>query len=737
MSKENPAPNPFLLTPKLVEQLPPSLLFYADRLGVAGYENLTPLLDRRVETRALRGLKDCLTQALTEMNPSSQVNQRIPEEAKQIRERVEELMQMHGLDHFLETRVIEPEALYGFNAPYKKGDANLRWDLSDFGKAVLKVTESYTSPSIFLIAGRAREAAGTKSPASQRKEALDIKSYRMSALNNLLKGSTKADAIPDIDFDLLVVSSDINFHLTDLERLFGHIFKPAEGGWVKVLQSERRPDFSRVEIGIKRRVKYISLGHAFPPGMNGNYDFKNLLLPFLMENFSRADIPILLIPFFHQKENQRMIWGLAVDFFTGFGDIARHRLEKQSWLEKNFAVAFYPFPEISFSLQSPAELLFRLGYVLRTLPWGLKQPIVAESRSNLTQEELEEMLENETNLRRLSKQTQDFFTNQVIYPLRKILDQRSFHYTRRQRLKFGLSLLEDIALGLDGDPVATLLRLLPAGVSFTKSDRYFFATNINIYGFGIFDENGLFPEIGKRLTNADVLKQLKAIIYHYVDHIEGVRDDSRYENYPGKKLFFDFLFELAGGDSSIALELLRPAWCDKQEWDEVRRLYQFRLVALDERFGVKLTLSRKIEQLLSTARKPITAAEIALSLGLATRQVHSALMGLEDKGRVIRFGGWRGQRGEGERGMGVGGGRVYFILPGNTGRLTDYTKYMSPEEKLIWVLERAKSPMTITDLIEVTGVGKSTVGAVIHRLLEEGKLQMVGFKDRHKLWQMT
>ena len=65
MSKENPAPNPFLLTPKLVEQLPPSLLFYADRLGVAGYENLTPLLDRRVETRVLRGLKACLTRALT------------------------------------------------------------------------------------------------------------------------------------------------------------------------------------------------------------------------------------------------------------------------------------------------------------------------------------------------------------------------------------------------------------------------------------------------------------------------------------------------------------------------------------------------------------------------------------------------------------------------------------------------------------------------------------------------
>jgi len=72
------------------------LIPYADALEKTGFDRLIPLLDRKVEQRVFRGLEQCLVQALGKLNPSNQPSQRTPDEEKNIRLEIQELMKKYA-----------------------------------------------------------------------------------------------------------------------------------------------------------------------------------------------------------------------------------------------------------------------------------------------------------------------------------------------------------------------------------------------------------------------------------------------------------------------------------------------------------------------------------------------------------------------------------------------------------------------------------------------------------------
>jgi len=575
--------------PSRVEQFRGSLKTYAEALYHSGRKNLLPMLDKETEKMVFAQLEQIMTKVLDENEVSSQPN-RGPDSAKKIREKVETLMELSHIKKLFNVRIIEPETLYGLHAPHvlrETQEDSRQWALTDIGTAVLSLKKSFLSKSasIFMVAGRARDATGMILPGSKRIEKLDVKTCRLNVIRNLvmLKHADRnlKIQIPQSDFDFVVANGP------DMETIAGVIRKSdlrREYVSVKVNTSSRRP-FSHVDVGYTghSNVKGGSIGEFFYPSNRGNYRQGNGMLPSLMEDGPRADIPILLIPHFHKKEGKWMLWGMALDFFGGYEDVSRHRLENQSWLDGRFATAYYPFPEQAFISGSPRQDLYRLRYAIRSWGWGFKHPIITLPNRKLSEAELDDP----EIVAGLSKETQVFMTEKVIYPLADKFrtDKYVLGYST-QRLKNGISLLTDIAIGLDGDPVATLLRMLPAGFTLTKSNKGYFATNTNIYGFGFFDERGFFPEIGKLLKNPKVRNKLTERIFDYLKYLETPVEKRTNNQTSNRKLFFDFLFELAEGDATLAFDLLRPVWCDEGEWGEVNNSVLARsLIKLDERFN--------------------------------------------------------------------------------------------------------------------------------------------------------
>jgi len=643
------------------------LIPYADALEKTGFDRLIPLLDRKVEQRVFRGLEQCLVQALGKLNPSNQPSQRTPDEEKNIRLEIQELMkkyaEQHGMDPKMmpTMKVIPPDKLYGLAAPLNLFPESM-WMMTDFGRAIHVLKNNYPDLYLFLYAGRARESEGTKSRYFRR-DILPEKSYRLQVLSS-------GEETLNTDFDFLAVTSSVTPNNRQIARLLQEkVFRKSIGNFAEVKQGTSRPGFERVDFGIPgalehdeegilRLVKSTSFGHVFFPGFEGVYNQNNPLLPFLMAN-ARVDIPILLIP--HRgRDGPVMIWGLAVDFFRGFEDVARSRLMQQLWLGHHFSVAFYPFPEFTFPIRFPQQLFFNLRYLFRTIAWGDKQLIV---RTNYPT--LEEDLHN-SKLKDLARATQFYLTNHVIYSLAfEAAADKYFMGTFEQRLRSGFSLLEDIAMALDGDPIATILRLLPAGHCFTEKEQVF-DTNVNIYGLGIIDKKGIWPVLGQRIEeNPELEKRLVSRLKAFIEMMnleekinvltnliltlernEKIRPGSvdtdrlsklsqRKDLYSvlkkyildkepslkniefGRKLFFDFLFEIAGGDPTKVLELLRPVWCSEKDWGDIckRKRYIEGLIEIDDRFRKLRPLSerniKRTKDVMTSFNQPFTLLDVA------------------------------------------------------------------------------------------------------------------------------
>jgi len=740
-----------------LERISPELHPYARVLRNAGYENLIPMLNEEVEGKVLYGLEKCLLQVLHDKNPSSQPRNRKIDDAKDIRAEVEKsIRRVAENGYFPEEiiptiRVIPPEKLFGLCAPINLEEPiKSQLVLTDFGKAIHSLIDRRsgldarpefdrrTGISMFYIAGKARESAETK-PSYRNYDRLSEKAYRISVIREGIGKDNQKNL--HSDFDFLVVApkkpggySMITSYEQIVRSLNNDSYRRDNYGRAEVKTSDRRPGFKRVELSTINMRRREYLGHIFGPAFKGTYAPENRLLPFLMES-ARADIPVLLIPYHHKGDGGWMFWGLAVDFFGGYQDVARHRLEQQSWLNREYSIALYPFPKITFPLDSPQELLFNLGYAFRTWAWGDKQPIMRlPHKPPITEDQLDKV----ENLDYLSRETQQFMTEQVIYPLSKMLRENNHRLgTGNQRVEFGMSLIEDIVVGLNGDPIATILRMLPPGV-LGKSDHTYFDEKTNIYGFGIFDEKGLFPELGRLLTDRTILNKLKKEIFEHDENLERVKDGWG-NKASGKSLLFNFLFEQAEGNSLKALDLLRPVWCNAEEWKTMMDKNFTRLTALDERFGIKVDKVSASEQVLKavmTLQSPITAAEISAQSGKPIGTVFRVLSDLADHGELVRLGGQKTKNEIEQGGLGTGGFKSWFCTPVVNKKLVesgDIFPYLSPREKVVYVLGKT-SGYTVKELMETTLLSVSVIYAVLKILEEEGKAERTGFINRNDLW---
>lgn len=735
-------------------RLSQELLPYAETLRGAGYERLIPMLDKEVEYTVLHGLETCLAKALNMLHPSSLSRERFPNDAKNIRLQMEKLLQELVEKQSLNAailptiKVIPPEDLFGICAPV----GPVISQLTDFGKAIKSLKDKWEDLSIFLYHGRARDSAGTK-PTYRIRDKFKEKTYRIPSLQTLMIKDPTGEKIPS-DFDLLGVAptgSRNNFFPPTYEYIVRkfrqEIFSTKNSGWANVVESARRTGFTRVDFGTLGRhlintigkvvpIKRESFGHLFGPAFKENYDLQHLLLPFLMES-SRIDIPVLLVPHFDKVRSEWMFWGVAVDFFGGFQDVEGKRLGKQSWMGREFLEAQYPFPENTFPLESVQQLVFNLGYALRTWAWDDKQPVIhSQGAPSLSDEQLENPNVVRHTLKLQSKDTQQYLTKQVIFPLSRALKEKNTRLgSESQRLEFGISLLEDIVVGLNGDPIATLLRLLPAGVSFTRNDTDFFNTNTDIYGLGIFDENGLFPEIGKLLSDKSMLNNLKDRIFKFQETVERVKEGwGNNSNASNKGLFFNFLFDLAGGDSSKALELIRPVWCSQLEWEKLLSGKNTkRLIAIDKRFGQEITnisMSKRILEIMSLQESPISLQTLRSQFEESSRtKLNDELDKLMKIGTLTCFG---GELGEGESKVWISTPTIVKDFKEN-GRIF---QYLTPLEKVIKVLLKSSKPMTIDELKETTHLNTSIMRTVLRELEYEGEIELVGSRFKNQLWQL-
>lgn len=729
--------------PRYQVEIPPTLSRYADALRHAGMEPLTLMLDRKIQNAVLGGLERSLSTALQETNPLCQpsANGR-EEEINTIRMLVEKRIGTAGIGNLIAgVRVIPPKDLFNLSAY----DHTNTLVLTDIGRMVLTLKKEWPDLSTFLIAGSARESAGTK-PLDLKREKL---SARFSQLPSLWREMRRNDSLSLTDSDFLLSAPSGSPSLSQIAQLLATtILTRYKKGWAIVKKSSRR-DFERVEFGGAGQQRYnretddftaiprTSLGHLFYAGFEGRHDPSNLLIPALMEN-ARVGIPILLIPHFHEKENKTMLWGLAVDFFGGYQDVERNESINQKWLTEPSSYAYYPFPEMAFPQRSPQQSLFLLGYYLRTWPWNRLQPIMRSSnRSPLT----ETLLNAVGNLRReLAKETQEFLTEHAIHFLNKTAEEnREQLGTPGQRVEAGISLIEDIMHALDGDSIATMLRLLPAGVCFTNDEKNKHSFETDIYGLGIFDEQGLFPRLGELLHDENNLNRLHSMILRQTT--KTIHPEGTDKGVPDRKLLLDFLFEITNNNANAVVKLFQPAWCNDKEWKQVVDSYKERLVAIDQRFNSlskeqRVLLSERVIEILQQAQRPMSAKEIAEILKAskpdtpAIQHVFATMQRLEEKEEVVvRFGGSRGG------GIGTGGHRIWFCHRDFAENFRRDLRFMTPREKILTILEN-NAGLNIQQLAETSELSKEVVSAAMKLLKQEGIVEYHEFKYHVGGWYL-
>lgn len=520
------------------EELPAEMTYFANKLKEAGFEHLIPTLDKVKMSQVLNDLERSLCDVLNNYNVSGQPT-RGSDDIKNIRELMQQFMFEDGLTGLFNIKVYPPEALSGLT-----GMNTSNWlEITDIGKVIQEMKRDFPNMSIFMHAGRARDTARTK-PERYQWETLPITAMRLFNLRKLFAGEEiwGADVRlhpPRNDSDFIIFTPDEQITLNRIKHVIAKIFNKNNYGWVEEVPSSRRSGFVRLDFGVigkqvrdlfdlAKNIPRVSLGHFFGPYFDGQYDIHNSPLTFWMES-ARIDVPILLVPY------KGTIWGIALDFFGGFNDVQRHRLNEQIWLNYLYRLMVYHFPELTFPQDDPQQMVFALGYMMRTSAYYWGMPAISASRSSpimesdleptryhihvdeknpiLERMKIKEILRQlpkpsgslfyqkwgvdpqNPNRKGLHKQTQEWLTENVTIFLYNLgINEPSELGSLNQRLEFGLSFWEDIAQALDADTIGTLLRLMPSGECYTQDKQLF---ELNLFGFGIIDKIGVITNLAE------------------------------------------------------------------------------------------------------------------------------------------------------------------------------------------------------------------------------------------------
>jgi hypothetical protein len=392
---------------------------------------------------------------------------------------------------------------------------------------------------LLLTSGGAKEVVRIKPKAKSRiSKAINLK---MDYLDPL-----KETSFVDGDFILMVSNSSI----TEMAIADGIEDKLAASTLqIKVIDSKSRP-FSRIDIGRQTDNKVFdenhwslswrSQGHITFPEFLGNYSSS---IPFVLNlmSFNDSYPCILLIP------TSKEFIGAYIDFFPcqkSYKEIIYNR-PCQDCINQCFTLkpTVFNWPEIAFPFkESPPEALAHFTHLLKSCTWDDQLPLIKDEENG---EKLRVLLEKRfrkrsEKIKNIARKTSLYFAHKIIYPIAVNTNLIAGNpVTMRKSTE---RLLKTIKPMLNGNPYLGLIYLLSAGEN---------PTDAPVYGTGIIDPKGFFPELYEFLHQKDRLDR-------------SIKLMAKTEEGPvlkGWPVFLNFIYRETGFDLRETAKLLNPNFC--------------------------------------------------------------------------------------------------------------------------------------------------------------------------------
>lgn len=401
-----------------------------------------------------------------------------------------------------------------------------------------KLKENRIEGYFFLVGGGAKEAVGLK-PA---------KKSRIPQHGNLTAEECfPPSGPPKIDCDIMVVTKNTNVNEKKIADLFPQE-KPANPLKDAVIRSYPDPSFARIDIGRTKgnqvfderhwSILWDSFGHiAFPRFL----DNQSASVAFISNMMGHEEsYPYILLTCLPSGE----FVGTSINFFPRQKNYKEVLYQKSFKHEPSKYFSLKPtiiyWPEIAFpAKESPSEALTRLIHLLRSVTWEDQLPLIyfRKELSRILEKRFQKRLEQ---IKKVSLQTSQYWANHVIYPV--AVNTNLIANEPISMRKSAQRLIKAIKHMLNGNPYLGTIYLLAAGEN---------PTDAPVYGTGIIDPKGFFPELYEFLHQGDRLERL-------------IRLMAETEEGPATKgwlAFLNFIYSETGFDVKETAKLLNPNFC--------------------------------------------------------------------------------------------------------------------------------------------------------------------------------
>jgi hypothetical protein len=382
----------------------------------------------------------------------------------------------------------------------------------------IQLREKGIEASFILVSGAAKEAVSGAKPfcktRTSKEGSLSLEKYDCSL------------GKPMLDGDFLLVSSELN------EEIIKEIVMslPKENGLkIKFKQSKSR-SFTMIEVvGIipetffdwQQRERRCSVAQISAPEFRGYNSFENPFIASIVSGDTNYR-HVLVMP----TETSEGFVGVEMNFFP-VCQKTKIFFEQKNYegkqVRRSLRVAFIPNFEEAFPLKdSPSEAFVHYCHFLRDITWDNHLRLILGSSSLSTSLTI---------------------AHKVVYPLARdpsliIKDTTSMlHHTNR--------LFEGMKKLLDGDPYLGLIYMLSAGEN---------PTSAPVYGTGLIDQKGFFPELYYFLHQNKRIDKLVSIMETCDYGAAGV----------GWSTFVSFIYEETGKDLRRVDRLLCPVFCSNK-----------------------------------------------------------------------------------------------------------------------------------------------------------------------------
>jgi len=426
----------------------------------------------------------------------------------------------------MKVSLIPPSALKIVNSSNSE-----RSEITPFGqylKTLYKNLEKKnTRGFLFLTAGGAMETLGLRP-------------------SNKSKFNTDSDS-PSLDGDIVLFVDDPSLTEAEILDLMAEEEKnnPLK---LKIITSSSRP-FSRIDLGkifSSRTVPeyqwdkfWQSAGHLTLPEFKAKHSSSVSFIQSLM-GWENSSPYILLVPL----KDQNCFLGAYINFFPKqhlYRNIFYQKLGKICTLKPtiiNWVEIMFPFEE------SPSETLAHLIFFLKSSVWNDKISFINfENNQQLETVLLKSSPPLREKLNNFSEKTSQYLAQKIVYPIaahpQLIIKDEICQYQWTSRL---LKTMKEI---LNGNPYLGLIYLLAAGEN---------PSNSPVYGTGIIDPKGFFPELYDFLHQENRLEK-------FINLMAGVEEGTADK---GWLAFLSFIYKTTDFNFSKTLRLLSPSFCSEK-----------------------------------------------------------------------------------------------------------------------------------------------------------------------------